>query len=179
MKAIKQLKERKTSALTTVEVLMLVFFAVMLIGIAAPKLIFADEIVKESKVKENMRIAQIAAESYAADHDGTYPSEVDDAFKSYFPGGSCDGKTPALQAPRNPFSGKTEFPVLGSMTYDPAATRSHMPDMTGASAGQVVYVPQMAEARENRAYAIIGTGGFGTAVPGDNAGTTTVYTNLW
>jgi hypothetical protein len=172
-------RKRKTSALTVLEVLMLVFLGIMILGIVAPKLIFAEEIVKESEVKVNMRIAQVAAESYAADHDGHYPAEVDDAFKSYFPGGSCDGKTPAPEPPKNPFSGQREFPVKGSLTYDSAATRTHIPDQTGASAGQVVYVPQVANAQENRGYAILGTGGFGTAVPGATAASTTVLTNAW
>lgn len=158
---------------------MLVFFAVMAVGIVAPKLIFAEEMAKEAEVKVNMRIAQVAAESYAADHDGHFPGIVDDAFKSYFPGGSCDNKTPAPEPPKNPFTGQREFPALGSLTYDSAATRTHAPDHTGAGPGQVVYVPQQDDAKLNRAYAILGTGGFGLAIAGENPASTTVYTNAW
>jgi hypothetical protein len=60
------------------------------------------------QVKENMRVAQKAAERFAADHGSVnYPVEVDDMFKTYFPGGT-EGRLAAQVGPVNPFTSMNE-----------------------------------------------------------------------
>jgi hypothetical protein len=42
---------------------------------------------------------------------------MDDAFKSYFPMGDCDGKTYSMWTiPHNPYSQKPEWPTIGKLT---------------------------------------------------------------
>lgn len=64
-------------------------------------------------VKRNVQIVRVAADAYAADHDGVYPNQMDAVFKSYFPDGDC-GKGRKLGTPlTNPYSEKLEWPALG------------------------------------------------------------------
>jgi hypothetical protein len=97
--------------------------AIGLSGCSAEKFVEAQNKAREASMKANMRTVQIAAESYATDNGGKYPSEVDTNFKSYFPGGSSGGSAPtAGKAPINPYDLQTEWPVIGHVT-DVAASR--------------------------------------------------------
>jgi hypothetical protein len=103
------------------------------------------------QVKENMRVAQKAAERFAADHGSVnYPVEVDDMFKTYFPGGT-EGRLAAQVGPVNPFTSMNEFPVLGRRTVKSADELRHMPRFE-LPRGVVEYIPLDG----GRAYAIIG-----------------------
>lgn len=67
---------------------------------------------EEKQTQETMRMVQLAAERYAADHGGVnYPTKMDDIFKSYFPGGR-EGRFPAPVGIVNPYSGINEFPTI-------------------------------------------------------------------
>lgn len=79
--------------------------------------------VKDAQVIANMRTVREAVDAYAKAHSGSYPTSIDDDFKSYFPGGGSDGKTPAKEGIENPYNGKREFPNMGSVT-DPDAVRT-------------------------------------------------------
>ena len=89
---------------------------------------------RDSLVKINMLTAQRAADSYAT-HHGKYPTKLDVAFQSYFPGGSNDGKR-AGRPPVNAITQQPEWPIFvgsgaaphlnkGSLVY------SYSPDGTG------------------------------------------------
>jgi hypothetical protein len=66
---------------------------------------------RESSAKKGARTTKIAIESYATDHQGKFPLDIDDDFKSYFPGGSSDGKLPG-QAPYNSFTQNSAWPTV-------------------------------------------------------------------
>lgn len=65
------------------------FFSVMVIGMFVPRVTSAEEKANEQITKTSMHIAQVAIESFAADHNNIYPAEIDDAVKSYYPGGAA------------------------------------------------------------------------------------------
>ncbi len=88
-------------------------------------------------VKVNMKTVQVAVEKYFRDHAYKYPVQIDDEMKSYFSGGDPAKKTPGT-APRNPFTGETEWPALGTIT-DLQATRNGAP--TSLKKGVIEYSP--------------------------------------
>lgn len=68
-------------------------------------------------VKGNMRTCQLAAEDYAANHNGFYPeSSKNPEFRSYYPGGSR-GNKPWISgvAPKNPLTKLEEWPIDGKV----------------------------------------------------------------
>ncbi len=160
---------------TPVEFGLVVFFLGMLLAMIAPRFLNAESKEKNDKVLVNMHIAQIAVESYAADHGNMYPAAIDDALKSYYPGGNADGLTPASQGTMNPYSKRPEFPVLGTLIATPTAVRTNEPAPTGGEPGQIVYIPL----DNNHTYAMLGTAGSGRALPGILPKTALVYSNLW
>jgi hypothetical protein len=90
------------------------------------------ELKREQCVRDNMESVQLAVESYANDTMGVYPSKLDDALKTYFTGGSLDGmfdvgdrksKNVAGKPPVNPFTGRSEWPVIGKPVSDVIALR--------------------------------------------------------
>lgn len=109
----------------------------------------AEESERDNRLRVNMRMVQVAAEHYAADHDGVrYPNTIDNDFKTYFPGGS-DGNRAAFVGPVNPFSGVNEFPSLGSEA-DVQAIRGG--GKLRLAPGEIRYTPLEAGA----AYVIVG-----------------------
>lgn len=160
---------------TPVEFGLVIFFAGMLLAMIVPRILNAESKEKNDKVLVNLHMAQIAIESYAADHGNLYPATIDDAVKSYYPGGAADGVTPASQGTVNPYSKRPEFPVLGTLIATPTAVRSNEPAATGGEPGQIVYIPQ----DNNRTYAMLGTTGSGRSLPGILPKTALVYSNLW
>lgn len=95
--------------------------------------------VKDAQVIANMRTVREAIDAYAKAHSGSYPTSIDDDFKSYFPGGGEDGKTPAKEGIENPYNGKREFPNLGSVS-DPEAIRTEK-EVPKIWSGQIEYSP--------------------------------------
>lgn len=101
----------------------------------------AQQKARDASVKANMHTVQIAAESYATDHNGNYPTDIDANFKSYFPGGSsgaAGANSTAGTAPINPFTRKPEWPVIGHVT-DVVASRQDAKASLGK--GVVEYSP--------------------------------------
>lgn len=166
---------RPRHKLTPVEIVLLGFFSLMLVFVVFPRIINAENDTNEAQLRTNQHFAQVAVESYAADHGNKYPVAIDDAVKSYFPGGMADGTTPAGQGPLNPYSKQREFPVVGTFAVNVPAVRSQSPMATGGSKGQIVYVP----IDEGRSYALLGTTDSGKALRGVDEKTTTVLSNLW
>lgn len=105
---------------------------------------------RDVEVRDTMRRVQVAAERYAANHgEDKYPTEINDSFKSYFPGGGDDDIHPAAFGPVNVFTGKNEFPSLGKIVDVHAArfgSRQHI------EAGHILYCPL----NNGKAYAILG-----------------------
>jgi hypothetical protein len=113
---------------------------------------FADWPARDQRVRENMREVQMAAEHYAGDHGGsTYPKEIDDSFKSYFPGGT-EGKTAAVVGPANPYTGMNEFPATGTLKDVKTVRFGQTPPVV--KRGRIEYSPLGGD----QGYAIIGGG---------------------
>ncbi len=131
----------------------------------------ADGQETDKRVWENMRDLQTAAEHYAANHGGDkYPLAVDDAFKSYLPGGREDDKTPRPVGLINPFSGANEWPSLGGIKSITEVRRQSPPWLRP---GEIQYTPVAG----GRGYAIIGGAHDGHALR-DWDGRTLVFTNF-
>ncbi|HMP52153.1 MAG TPA: hypothetical protein PKD05_11435 [Candidatus Melainabacteria bacterium] len=96
-----------------------------------------DGAAKNLAVKANMQRVQAAAEAYFRDHTYMYPAEINDDFKSYFPGGDPASKKPG-SALTNPFTGQPEWPVIGTIT-DLTTARAGLPK--ALSKGVIEYSP--------------------------------------
>jgi type II secretory pathway pseudopilin PulG len=165
---------RDEAGFTLIEMLIIVIIVLILAAVALPHYVGSQDKTREATVKNNMRVAQIAAESYAAEKGGLYPDKVDEQYFSFFPGGSGDGKTMGrAHGPENPYTLKYEWPIAGTVS-DVQGARDSAPTEVG-SAGQIEYSP-IAGANGVRAYAIRGARKNGQALPGLSPMSTFVLT---
>jgi len=112
---------------------------------------------RDNQVKENMRLCQEAVEAYAKDHGGKYPAVVDNDLKAYYKDGSGKGKMIG-SPPINPFTNVPEWPKPGQiidLSFERKRMLSHIPP------GRIEYTCL----KDGYAYAIIGGGADGTAIP--------------
>ncbi len=171
-----RLLNRRSSGFTLIELLVVVIIIGILAALALPNFIGAQNKAREASVKANMRTCQIAAESYATDTGGTYPTAVNAAYECYFPGGNSDVNAPTAPASGygylNPFTGTGEFPTGGALAGSVQALRAAVPGATGGTIGQVMFDAAVPPTT----YAIIGTGSNLNALPGPG-GTTLVLSN--
>lgn len=107
----------------------------------------ADAMVKEQTVMKQMLVVQKAAEEYAADHGGKFPTRIDDAFKKYIPRGGVE----------NPFTGKAQLPEMGNVNDLDALSKGEPPSITSG-------VIQYNAFDDGRVYAIVGGGDKSEAV---------------
>jgi hypothetical protein len=126
------------------------FISLLIAGCNQPSMLQDRQTLeKEEDLRRNMRLVQVAAEHFAADHgSATYPVAVDDSFKTYFRGG-IEGQTPAPVGLVNPFSGSNEFPTLGHIG-DPISARSG--ERFSIMPGAIQYSPL----DSGKGYAIVG-----------------------
>ena len=165
---------RDHGAFTLIEMLIVVIIVLILAAVALPHYVGSQDKSREATVKNNMRVAQIAAEGFAAEKGGLYPSLIDDQYFSFFPGGPGDGKTlGGAHGPENPYTHKFEWPIAGTLT-DVQVARSSAPTNVG-SAGQIEYSP-IGIPGNIRAYAIRGARKNGEALQGTTPMTTFVLT---
>jgi len=160
---------RSQHGFTVVERFVLVLIIALFVGVALPYFFNAQDAQIEATVKANMKIAQMAAESYAHDNGGIYPLAANDpAYASYFPGGNRNSKSPMPgNYPINPFSNTAQCPLTGTVT-DVEKTRTSAPLQLGQP-GAVYYNPiaakdSDAEDSRNTSYAIQGSGKTGFAL---------------
>jgi hypothetical protein len=127
---------------------------------------------KDADVGRTMRRLQVIVEHYAARHGGDhYPVAIDNAFKSYFPGGSEDDRTPSPVGMVNPFNGINEFPAMGSVTdIEKARNGASFPIKRGRIEYSVL--------DGGKSYAIVGGAHDGLALMDENdPGHVLVYSN--
>lgn len=160
--------------LTTIESIVLGFSAIMVAAIVWPRLMPSGDPAAKAVIKANMKVVQVAAESYAIEHRGQYPRSVDLDFQSYFPGGKPGPTATAGKAPLNPFSRKEEWPVVSSIG-DVDAVRNLAPAWMGR-AGQINYCP-LTEGEKVKGYAILGAGEDGRNLEGSAATLSLVMAN--
>jgi|GEM_PF-628278 len=159
---------------TLLEMLIMVIIVLILAAVAMPIYFGSEDKTREGAVKNNMRMVQMAAESYAHDRGGLYPAKMDDEYFCYFPGGSPKTKSRGqAHGPTNPYTRQPEWPILGSVN-DVQGVRSSVPTLVG-TAGQIEYSP-ISGPGGIVGYAIRGARKNGLALPGTSPMTTFVLT---
>lgn len=172
----------RNSGFTIIEVLMMVVIVIILAAIITPRLLDVENKMKQVKVRQNMRIVQLAAEAYASSNSGQYPIKADaPVFKAFFPGGNCNIDDPqGGNYPVNPYTHVAEAPLSGNI-IDVKHVRFSPPlDLGGPSmAGKIFYNAIITpENGGTTGYAIIGAGKDGRALPGPSPQLTIVLSNL-
>lgn len=147
------------AGISLVEIGILVLILIIIAAIALPIFWSAQDKARAASIIKNMRIAQVAAEAFAVDNARMYPTFVDEAYKSYFPGGGANGFLPPPAGFINPISNAPEFP-MPAVVPNIQITRASPPAITGGLPGQVMYAPQTPPT----SYAVLGTGLDGRAL---------------
>jgi type II secretory pathway pseudopilin PulG len=154
----------KTNIVNLALIGVLTFVILATIGILAAIVLpsfGAREMARNSRVKSNMRSAQVAVESYATDFQGLYPLSVDSKFKAYYP---CSAQTQKGSAPINPFTGKPEWPIMGKISDVKAARMSDVLPQLGP--GVIEYSVIMDSHGRPFSYAIRGADARGMTILG-------------
>jgi type II secretory pathway pseudopilin PulG len=168
----------RTKGFTLLELFIITIIVAILAFVGWRSYKVSQDIQRETTVRLNMRLAQVAAKSYFNDSGGNYPPSCHDpAFLSYFPGGSCDQKGTRIgNYPINPFTNRPEAPQAGHVT-DVDRARSAAPNLLG-DPGQIFYTP-IAEPGSDQitSFAIQGADRSGRTLGGQQANTSLVLSN--
>ena len=167
-----------SSGFTLIELLVVVIIIGILAAIALPNFIGAQNKAREASVKSNMRTCQIAAESYATDAAGQYPSSATgQPFQCYYPGGTANMNNAQNGTyPINPCNGNNEAPVAGNVSVVQTA-RQQAPGPSGGSPGNIFYNSLIVNGAPNTSYAIQGADSQSYFLGGITAGSTLVLSN--
>jgi hypothetical protein len=105
-------------------------------------------------VRNNMLAVQVGLETYAKEHDGKYPTVVDEAFKASF----RKPNSVNLDGPVNPFTNKAEWPTVGGGAASLEAAKNSPPAQL--KPGEIYYCPIAG----GESYAIMGGSQEGTPI---------------
>ncbi len=105
------------------------FFVLLFVApalIAMPNYIRVKNLAMEAEVKSNFHNIQLSVERYAVDHDGEYPSDINELITLGYIG----------EFPRNPLSPRNESGMTSRKYMRPVADGNY-------SAGDFVYLPRI------------------------------------
>jgi type II secretory pathway pseudopilin PulG len=171
-----KVKDRKRG-FTILELFIITIIVAILAFLGWRSYKFSRDVERETRVRLNMRVAQIAAKSYYDDLGSFPPSNDDPAYLSYFPGGSCDQKEArAGNFPINPFTNRPEAPRRGHVT-EVEQTRGQAPKQIGEP-GQIFYSPIAADGSDQiTSFAVEGADRDGKSLVGPKPNTTLVLSD--
>ncbi|MFA5554160.1 MAG: hypothetical protein WCZ89_00405 [Phycisphaerae bacterium] len=114
-----------SSALTIVEILIVVAVLGILTAILIPEYKNYTQKAREEAAKENLRVLRAAVERYSLEHNGVapgYPLDDTSAQPSYtdFVNGIVTDNRYLAQMPNNPFNGRRDMIMLGNNESFPA-----------------------------------------------------------
>ena len=173
-----QQRNHSGKGFTILELFVIVFIVAVLAMIGVQIHNGARDAEREAALRANLRMAKIAAESYANDSGGNYPpSATDPGYLSYFSGGSRDQKGTTAGSPLiNPFAQVAE-PLQVGHVVDVAQTRAKPPEKLGKP-GQIFYSPICAPGSDAiTSYALQASGRDGKSLTGSDQNTSLVLSN--
>jgi len=150
MKVVVRTREQ---GFTLIELMVVIVIIGILIGVALPNFMGAQDKAKISSVKANMHALQLGVEQYAGDNYGNYPNGVASS------GGGFSWGTYVPSNPKNPFnqgiigSQNMETDVGTSNSGNPVYTVAASSTSSGTNAGDMQYY---ADTSNKSTYAIIG-----------------------
>jgi type II secretory pathway pseudopilin PulG len=171
----------RNSGFTIIEIFVIIAIVFILAAVIFPRYVDYDNQMRLVTIKQNMKMVQIAADAYAANNNGDYPIQPDDAgFKSYFPGGNCNRQKPQDgNYPENPFTHKQEAPMLGNVTDAKQARQLPPVNLGGSRVAGKIFYNAIIPGGQGKAtgYAIEGADGNGIALADKIPNTTYILSN--
>ncbi len=168
--------ERKCG-FTLVELLVVVVIVGILAAIAVPNFVSAQTKAKVGSVKGNMRVLQMAAESFGTANGGPYATDTLNSATGcgpFLPGGSRNITGNMGTYPTNPLTGTANVPGNSGLTTAKAISNARVsaPGKCGGNTGGLTYD----QADAGMSYAITGGDALGNCITG-TTGKTFVLSN--
>jgi type IV pilus assembly protein PilA len=111
---------RNQKGFTLIELLIVILIIGILLALIVPNFSIVQDRARQTNVKNNMRIFDVAFGAYAVDHMAAYPLDVD-GISYYLPGGDPEAGD-AGTYPTNPYSGTA---------YEEGIDFDYTPDLWG------------------------------------------------